>query len=218
VENGVAYLTAWGEEGDELAVHFLTSLDGLSWTAVRAEGPSVQVGGGSETDVLFRPDGSLLGLTVNERGDDLGWGSHICRAAAVDAPWSCTGDPRRFDGVVLFRQGASEYLVARRNVTDTGAYDLGRDDLPPAMQTQTYLEDYAQRPKRCALWRIGVGDVPEHVADFPSRGDTCAPSILSESDTAVGVYYHSSDLDGPDVPLRVGQAGASGIYRVVVSF
>ena len=218
VEDGVAYLTAWGDEGGVLAVHFLTSLDGHSWEPVRADGPTVESGGGTDTDVLFRRDGSLFAVTTNARGDNLGWGSHLCRAATAAAAWTCTGDPRRFDGALLFTQGATEYLVARRNVTETGAYDLGRDDLEPEVQTQLYLDDYAQQPKRCSLFRIGTGDVPELVADLPSRGDTCAAALLRQSDTRVAIYYHSSPLDGPDVSLRVGQAGASEIDRVVIDF
>jgi hypothetical protein len=218
VVDGLPTMTAWGPSGDDLAVHFLTSDDGLSWRAVRAEGPAVEVGGGSETDVLFLDDGSLFAITVNARGDELGWGSRICRAARIDAAWSCTGDPRRFDGAALFAQGDRTFLVARRNVTPTGAYDLGRDDLPEAQRTQIYVESYEQEPKRCALWQIGVGDVPALVADLPSRGDTCAPSLLRREARQLAVYYQSPPLDGPDVTLRVGQAGASKIHRVLISF
>lgn len=218
VDEGLPYMTAWGPSGDDLAVHFLTSDDGASWRAVRAEGPAVQVGGGSETDVLFLGDGSLFAVTVNARGDELGWGSRICRAASVDAAWTCTGDPRRFDGAALFAQGTRTFLVARRHVTATGAYDLGRDDLPEAQRTQVYLDSYEQEPKRCALWQVGDDGVLALVADLPSRGDTCAPAIWRREARQLGVYYHSSPLDGPDVTLRVGQAGESQIHRVLISF
>lgn len=218
VEAGLPYMTAWGPSGDDLAVHFLTSDDGLTWRAVRAEGPAVEVGGGSETDVLFRGDGSLFAVTVNARGDELGWGSRLCRAASIDAEWSCTGDPRRFDGAALFAQGDRAYLVARRNVTPTGAYDLGREELPEEQRAAAYQEEYEQQPKRCALWELAEGGVPAIVEDLPSRGDTCAPALLRRDTRQIGVYYHSSPLDGPDVTLRVGQAGPSRIHRVVISF
>lgn len=218
VDDGLPYLTAYGPSGDALAVHFLTSDDGLQWRAVRAEGPAVEVGGGSETEVLFGADGGLLAVTVNARGDELGHGSRICRAARIDAEWSCTGDVRRFDGARLFVQDGRVRMLAVRNVTATGAYDLGREDLPLEQRAQLYLDDYGQRPKRCALWSFGADGVPAHDADLPSRGDTCAPSLLRRDDRHVAVYYHSSPLDGPDVTLRVGQAGASRIHRVVISF
>ena len=218
VQNGEAYMTAWGRDADAWSVQFSTSDDGVSWRPVRTEGAAVVTGGATETDVLFRRDGSLLSVSANPSGDELGWGSRLCHAASIDAAWTCTGDPRRFDGAVLFTQGSNEYLVARRNVTETGAYDLGRDDLAADLQTQLYVQDYDQQPKRCALWRIGASDVPALVADFPSRGDTCAASVLRRDDDRIAVYYGSSPIDGPDVALRVGQAGASKIHRVVVHF
>ena len=218
VQNGEPYMTAWGPQGDARAVHFLTSDDGLSWRPVRAEGAAVVTGGATETDVLFRRDGSVLAVSANPAGDELGWGSRLCGAASVGAAWTCVGDPRRFDGAVLFAQGSSEYLVARRNVTETGAYDLGRDDLERDLQTQLYVQDYDQQPKRCSLWRIGASDVPDLVADFPSRGDTCAAGLLRQDAGRIAVYYHSSPIEGPDVALRVGQAGSSKIHRVVVRF
>ncbi len=92
-----------------LEVKWLQSEDGRSWVPAvnEADGGVVSSGGGSETDMAFLPDGRLIAVIRNEAGDELGWGSKVCRAEA-DAPgdWTCVGDPRKYDSPLVFEDGA----------------------------------------------------------------------------------------------------------------
>jgi hypothetical protein len=225
---GTSYMMAYigGEniyenDREALEIHFLTTADGWTWTPVVSGQAAVQTGGGSETDWAFLDDGSLVAVTRNEAGDTFGWGSKICRASAGSlGDWTCAADPRKYDSPLVFRHGADVYLLARRNVTETGDYDLGLDEYEPGEQTRRYLLDYSQRPKRCALWKVDPTSLGvSHIVDLPSQGDTCFPGLIEGAlpDTYV-VYNYSSPLDGEDLPWITAQTGPTNIYRLELTF
>ena len=226
VEDGIPYLVAYvGGEGiyepggKPLEVHWLATKDGRAFTPVIPGKPAVLVGGTSETDFAFLDDGSLIAVGRNEAGDARGFGSRICRATAEDlGNWSCLADPKKYDSPLLFRQGGAVYLVARRNVTETGDYDLGLDELPLSEQWVRYEADYSSRPKRCALWKVDPETRRiEFVLDLPSRGDTCFPALLREGQGTVEIYNYSSALDGGDVSWFEGQLNPTMILRTTLT-
>jgi hypothetical protein len=198
-----------------IEVKWMTSTDGLDWT-----GPTVWTGGGSETDFAFRDDGSLVAVIRNEAGDAEGFGSLVCSAPS-DAltDWTCAHDPKKYDSPLVFEHGGEVWLIGRRNLTDTGDFDLGRDDLGHEEAFLNYSVDYWQNPKRCSLWRVD-GDAlsVEFVLDLPSRGDTCFASILEVDDKTLEVYNYSSDPSGPDLSWLEGQKGETNIYRQRLTF
>ena len=207
-------------DGDPIDVHWLTTTDGLAWEPVIPGQPIVETGGGSETDFAIMDDGNLIAVTRNEAGDaEFGWGSKICRAeAGALGDWSCVGDPRKYDSPFVFVEAGHIYLLARRNVTETGNYDLFQRDLDPSMQTLTYEADYWIRPKRCSLWEIDPDALSvTFLLDLPSRGDTCfAAAVRRDADWLV--YNYSSDVDGPDLVWLQGQHAPTFIYRQVVGW
>jgi hypothetical protein len=223
VVDGTAYMIGYvgGEniyeiDGEPIFVQWLKSSDGLVWEPVVPGQPTVEEGGGSETDWAFLPDGGIIAVTRNEAGDETGWGSKICRAQPGDlGHWQCASDKKKYDSPLVFRHGDDVYLVARRNVTETGHYDLERRDLSAKEQTQLYLFEYSFQPKRCALWKVDPDALEvEHLLDLPSFGDTCFPSALQVGDDEYDVYNYTSPLDGDDVDWIVGQGIDSSIYRI----
>lgn len=221
--DGTAYMIGYvgGEniyeiDGEPILVQWLKSQDGLTWEPVVPGQPTVQEGGGSETDWAFLPDGGVIAVTRNEAGDETGWGSKICRARPGDlGHWQCAPDKRKYDSPLVFRRGADVYLVARRNVTETGNYDLERRDLPAKEQTQLYLFEYSFAPKRCSLWKVDPDALSvAFLLDLPSFGDTCFPSALGVGDGEYDIYNYTSPLDGDDVDWILGQSIESTIYRI----
>lgn len=238
VENGKAYLIGYvgGENiyevnGEPIRIHFLTTEDGRTLEPVVPDQPVVQEGGGSETDFTFLDDGTLIAVVRNEAGDEQsGWGSKICRAEAGDlGNWTCQSDKKKYDSPLVFRHGPDVWLVGRRNLTDSGNYDLDMDELTAKEQSEKYEIEYSFNPKRCALWRVHPDDLSvEFVADLPSRGDTCFASQLPNDDGTVAIYNYSNVLDGApdckswpddcaDITWWVGQGQPTMIYRVDVS-
>ncbi len=228
VERGTPYLVAYlgGEhiyrfDNIPLDVELLTTSDGMTWRGVNAAMPVVAHGGGSETDFTIGDDGTLFAVTRNEAGDDTGWGSNVCRAPAGDITrWRCHNDPRKFDSPYMFWHDGEAYLIARRNVSFTGNYDLMRRGIDRTAQTVMYQLDYRNRPKRCSLWRYDQAtDAIVFMLDLPSRGDTCFPAVISSAVPGeFAVYNYSSDIDGPDVPWGTGQEGPTFIYRSLLRF
>jgi hypothetical protein len=201
-------------------IHWLTTADGVDWEPVVPGQPVVQTGGGSETDFVFLDDGALIAVQRNEKGDELGWGSKICRAEpGALGQWQCVGDPRKFDSPLLFRQGADIWLVARRNLNGTGNYDLGLRDLTPEEQTNRYEVDYSTHRKRCSLWKVDPDLLKvDFVQDLPSKGDTCFPSMLRMTPQSVELYNYSSPVYGADLPWIGGQLNETRIYRMLLTF
>jgi hypothetical protein len=209
------------ENPDPIRVHWLTTQNGVDWVPVVPDTPEVLVGGSSETAFELLDDGGLIAVSRNEAGDpESGWGSKICRAQPEDlAVWSCAPDPRKYDSPLMFRQGDALYLVARRNVTDSGHYDLGGDELEPQERTRRNLLDYSSKPKRCALWEVDPDTQSvRFLLDLPSRGDTCFPGLVRRDERTVTVYNYTSAVDGLDVSWLGGQGGHTYIYRVDIHF
>ena len=227
MHDGVAHMTAYtGGEGvyemggEPIRVHWLTSVDGITWTPFDAARPVVLEGGTSETDFAFTPDGAVIAVARNEAGDPVaGFGSKICRGEpGALTTWRCVADPRKYDSPLVFEHGGRIWLVGRRNVTETGLYDLGREDVPYAEQYGLYQTDYWGKPKRCALWEVDAESLEvTFVLDLPSRGDTCFASVLPRGDDAYVLYNYTSPLDAPegaaDPSWLQGQLAETRIYR-----
>ncbi len=113
-------------------------------------------------------------------------------------------------------------LIGRRNVTETGDYMLQPEGTPFSLPlTVENLVPYSASPKRCALWQLDPGPRRvRFVADVPSKGDTCFPSVLKDSadGRAYTLYNYSSPLEGPDEPWFAAQEGETRIYRMSLRF
>jgi hypothetical protein len=202
-----------------IEVHWLTTADGATWTPVVPDGPAVLVGGASEADIARLPDGARVLVARVEAYDGQGWGSRVCRAEPGERAFTCVTDPRKYDSPVLFVHGGQPYLIGRRNLTETGHYDLHRDDLTPEDQWLEYELAYWGTPKRCALWSVDPDTLEvSWILDLPSRGDTCFPSVVEAGPGAFVVYNYSSDVEGPDLSWVKGQTRPTFIYRQTLYF
>lgn len=207
---------AAGNPGIEVV--WLGSEDGRTWTpwVEGAESGVVHVGGGSETSLAFLDDGSIVAVMRNEAGDEDGWGSKVCTAPAGDlGTWTCAPDPKKYDSPLVFAHNSRVWLIGRRNLTDTGHYDLEQRDLDHTAQTLAYQGAYWNAPKRCALWEVDpTSRTVAHVLDLPSKGDTCFPSVLPLGGDVTEVWNYSSDPARADDPTWIeGQTGETRIYR-----
>jgi hypothetical protein len=204
---------------DPIDVYLLTTEDGDHWVPLDPERPIVHSGGGSETDIELDAAGDLYAVMRNEAGDHDGFGSKICTAKAdALSKWTCRSDPRKLDSPLLVREGREIYVIARRNLTADGAYDLNQDWPGIVLKRLRYQADYSLRPKRCAVWRLDKKNLAvDHLADLPSRGDTCFPSAVRRGQGKWIVYDYSSPLEGERDPSWIeGQLGPTMIHRVVV--
>jgi hypothetical protein len=230
VERGRPYMVAYlgGEhiyrfDGIPLEVELLTTQDGRTFEGVDPDNPVVYRGGASETDFVITDDGTLLAIMRNEAGDSSGFGSNVCQAPASNiTQWICRNDPKKYDSPLMFWYDGEAYLIGRRNVTVTGNYDLMRRHLPLESQAAAYQIDYWMHPKRCALWRFVRNETElrvAYIADLPSIGDTCFPAVITGSSPGEFIVYnYSSDIEGPELSWRAGQAGPTYIYRSVLRF
>ena len=211
-----------GEEPDPVEVQFLTTPDGFTFTPAAAGQAVVHTGGGSETDIAVLADGTLVAVMRNELGDPGGFGSKICRAeAGAWANWRCAYDAKKYDSPLVFSWEDRVFLLARRNVTESGRYDLGRTDLDQRERYFEYQTDYWSKAKRCALWEVDpVALTVAFVFDLPSAGDTCFPGLVSYGEEdAFLIYNYSSPLDGDlDLTWLEGQTATTNIYSHVLRF
>jgi hypothetical protein len=224
--DGKGYLTGYvgGENVVGLAegsidVYWLATEDGRSFEPVVPGQPVVMTGGSSETDLAFLDDGGVVAVSRNESGDEVGFGSKICRAeAGALGDWTCAHDPRKYDSPLVFRHGQDVYLIGRRQVANDGHYDLGLDDLSLEEQAAEYETAYWTTPKRCALWKVDPTALRvDFVMDLPSNGDTCFASILPLSGDQYLVYNYTSPLDDPELPWNDAQFGPTSIYRTTLT-
>lgn len=214
--------------GLPLTIELLRSDDGQSFSPLRRDQPAVLRGGGSETDFEFDAQGDLYAVVRNEAGDESGFGSKICTASAGDlSSWRCQPDAKKYDSPLVFRHRDGIYLIARRNVSDTGDFALNPSAPWSAAESALNQLDYSGRPKRCALWQIDRASLRvRHVIDVPGWGDTCFPSILTPAGEAAGepgsgprtlvLYNYSSPLDDPENAERAwneAQKRETRIYR-----
>lgn len=216
--------------GLPMAIELLRGDDGGRYAPLRADQPAVLRGGGSEADFEFDAQGDLYAVVRNEAGDESGYGSKICTAGAADlSAWRCEKDPKKYDSPLVFRHRQDIYLIARRNVSETGHYALNPDAPWSAGESALNLLDYSSRPKRCALWRLDRAALRvQHVLDVPGVGDTCFPSLLFPAGETPGgggdgraprqlvLYNYSSPLDDPEAGERSwaeAQKRETRIYR-----
>ena len=199
----------------ELGIEWLTTQDGLSWDPIVEGMATVHTGGASEADFTYQDGGDLLVVGRNEAGDAFGFGSIICTAEKGNlAAWQCARDLKKYDSPLLFDRAGRFWLIARRNMTETGNYDLEMNDLSFEEQALQYEAAYWGEPKRCSLWQVFPEDlVVLHTLDFESRGDTCFPSAIDKGDGHYTVYNYSNDVDGEDLAWNQGQVAPTYIYR-----
>jgi hypothetical protein len=204
---------------DPIRVQWLASDDGAQWEAAVTGTPTVWEGGASEMDLVVHDDGSVVAVMRNEAGDVDGFGSYVCRGeAAAPADWTCAYDPKKYDSPRMFRHGDQTFLLARRNVTETGHYDTGRDDLDRSEQYLQYQLDYWGTPKRCALWQVDAEALEvTHVLDLPTRGDTCFPEIEPLGDGRYLIADYTSPPDGEDLAWQPAQVGQTQVYLIVLA-
>lgn len=204
---------------EPIRVRWMASDNGVDWTPWVAGTEVVYEGGGSESDLVVRDDGSVVAVIRNEAGDEGGFGSKVCTATAKNpADWTCDDDPRKYDSPLMFEREGKIWLIGRKTMTEDGLYDLGRDDLTLAEKYLFYQLTYWQAPKRCALWEVDPQTRTVHwILDLPSKGDTCFPEAVELGDDLL-VYNYSSDPEGPDVSWVEGQKGLTGIYRQILDF
>ncbi|MFT5433515.1 MAG: hypothetical protein ACI9OJ_004221, partial [Myxococcota bacterium] len=209
----------YDNDGEPIQVQWLDTPDGKNWQPVVPGHATVLEGGSSETDAVFLSNGDLVAVSRNEAGDGTGFGMNICRANKDSLwAWECKNDPRKYDSPLLFNQGDTVYLVGRRNLTDSGHYDLGEDDKSLADQFLSYQANYWTEPKRCALWTVDPDALTvSFVLDLPSKGDTCFPEIVRLTDNRVLVFNYTSPVDGDDEPTWVeGQTRPTLIYAIAL--
>ena len=205
-------------DGDPIRIRWLVSDDGLDWHAhPQADRDGVVLeGGGSETALVHLDDGGIVAVVRNEAGDDDGFGSKIC-TASVNAlgAWTCRSDPRKFDSPLLIRSAGLVWLIARRNLTDTGAFDLGRTELSRQNQALLYQAEYWNAPKRCAIWQIDPAlRSATWITDLPSGGDTCFPSAVRAPDGLKWwIFDYRNELANKDLRWNQGQRAPTLIYR-----
>ena len=223
--DGTGYLIGYtgGEniyENDQerIDVYWLKTEDGEHFEPVVKDQPIVLHSGGSETDFAFLDDGSVVAVSRNEAGDELGWGSRICRAeAGAWGDWKCAADPKKYDSPLLFQSGSDVYLIGRRQLANDGNYDLFHRSDPIPDQSAEYEATYWKTPKRCSLWKVDpVALTVSFVLDLPGRGDTCFASALPLEDRSFLVYNYTSPLDGPDRSWLDGQQNPTLIYRTTL--
>jgi len=226
VIDGTAYLVGYegGENiyqpgGDPVRVHWLTTGDGRTLSPVVPGQPVVLTGGASETDLVFDDGGGMVAVARNELGDADGWGSKICTAPpGALGTWTCSADVRKYDSPILFRHRADIWLIARRQIDNDGAYDLGRRDLSPAEQTDLYNRTYWTSAKRCSLWSVdGATRTVTWVLDLPSSGDTCFPGVVQLDADRYLVYNYTSPPEDPDTTWVSGQLHPTFIYRTTLT-
>jgi hypothetical protein len=58
----------------------------------------------------------------------------------------------------------------------------------------------------------------EFVLDFPSKGDTCFPGLLTAEEGLYEVYNYTSPLEGEDLSWIDGQTGPTRIVRTGLKF
>ena len=202
-------------DGDPTLVQWLASEDGETWAPAYGADPTVLSNGASESDGVFLPDGRLVAVVRNEKGSPNGeFGSYVCVAPAGDPmAWDCRADARKFDSPLVFVEDGRAWLIARRNLTGDGRYDLDQDELSYEQQYLSYQLAYWQEPKRCALWEISPDTRSvAWVLDLPSKGDTCFPEAV-RTEAGWVVYNYSNDPEGPELSWLEGQTGETGIYR-----
>lgn len=202
---------------------WFAEFDGRELRALDGVEEVVLEGGGSESDFAIDEQGTLFSVVRNEAGDDTGFGSRVCWApSGAWTEWNCIADRRKFDSPVMFYHDGEAYLIGRRNLSETGDYDLMTEG-NLVEQSVANQSVYGRTSKRCSLWRLEqtTGRFA-FILDLPSQGDTCFPSVLRATDPsddgAFYVYDYTSPLQGEDPGWREGQRGQTIIVRHELRF
>lgn len=221
VINGQPYMTAysWNKNSvakgyDPSTVYFLTTNDGFNWYGVDKNHPVLN-SGSEETDFVIDDEGRIYGLSRNDFKDEMDWGSKLCIASKDSVvSWSCVLNKKKFDGPLMFLNNDQVYIIARRNLTKNGDFNLGLKWLPDKIQTLIYNLYYWLTPKRCSLWKLDKSTFNvSFVSDLPSKGDTCY-SAINKINGSYYVYNYTSPINGWDLPWFLGQFGKTQIYRI----
>ena len=120
----------------------------------------------------------------------------------------------------MFNYDGHAWLIARKNVTEDGCFDLGfdSDDYSHQQQFVAYSGQYWQSPKRCTLWYVNDETLSvDPILDFPSAGDTCFASILGENGD-FEIWNYTSDPEFADISWLEGQQGKTQITRQPLLF
>jgi hypothetical protein len=157
-------------------VSLFKSTDGVVWSEVCTiyEGQRV-----TETDIVFRPDGTMLTTARIEMQPTSRWGHHpeghtlIGIAAAPYTDWTLSRSyETRLDGPCLFQVGERTYACGRRHV-----------DSPEYMGS-------AWGRKRTSLYLV-LPDRLVFLSDLPSCGDTAYAGAVVDGEKVLISYYTS---------------------------
>jgi hypothetical protein len=192
-------------QAEKVKVYMLKTSDGVNWEPFWKNKDVIMEGGCSETDGEFDDNGDLYLVCRNELGDEFGFGSKICLAKKGNLDeLICKADKRKFDSPLLFKYKSYIFLIARRNLSDNGFYDVAEEGSHFDRYLKNQIE-YWNKPKRCSVWLIKKEDLAvEFLYDLPSKGDTCFPSIFFRNEV-IRLYNYTSDINGPDISWQQGQ-------------
>jgi hypothetical protein len=192
-------------QAEKVKVYMLKTSDGVNWEPFWKNKEVIMEGGCSETDGEFDDNGDLYLVCRNELGDEFGFGSKICLAKKGNLDeLICKADKRKFDSPLLFKYKSYIFLIARRNLSDNGFYDIAEEGSHFDRYLKNQIE-YWNKPKRCSVWLIKKEDLTvEFLYDLPSKGDTCFPSIFFRNEI-IRLYNYTSDINGPDISWQQGQ-------------
>ena len=192
-------------QAEKVKVYMLKTSDGVNWEPFWKNKEVIMEGGCSETDGEFDDNGDFYLVCRNELGDEFGFGSKICLAKKGNLDeLICKADKRKFDSPLLFKYKSYIFLIARRNLSDNGFYDVAEEGSHFDRYLKNQIE-YWNKPKRCSVWLIKKEDLAvEFLYDLPSKGDTCFPSIFFRNEV-IRLYNYTSDINGPDISWQQGQ-------------
>lgn len=227
VRNNRVYMTSYignhySAGASTVLVHFSVSDDGLNFSPVDPDHPTIYEGGVSEVGFEFNDAGDVYAVTRNEDGDKTGFGSHVISSPNFGAgTWTipAKSNPNRYDSPRMFKHGSELYLVARRDVG--GPFDLGKHFLPFDVQKWLNLGTYSLRPKRTALYHVNqTTRSVEWIQDLPSAGDNAFPSIVQTGPDSFLVANYTSPLKKTRWSWIDGQLSKKGtaLYLVKIDF
>jgi len=223
VIQGKAYATAYCGEGEytggnaQIEIYFLTTKDGYNFEPVNPNKPVVATGG-SETDFEIDSQGELYAVIRNEAGDGKTWASKVCKAPKPDiTDWKCVETEYKPDSPLVFKHKDKIYVLGRRS--PDGAYDKQKRWMVDSIETLYYLARYWWTKKRTTLYQLDKETLNlKPILDFPSKGDTSFPALISLDENSYLLYNYSSPVDGPDRIWMSGQLHPTYIYSTILKF
>jgi hypothetical protein len=191
IDNVTFYAPAyWWEHGKSM---LFKSINGFDWSEV---GLIYSGDKNDETDISFRPDGSMI-MTARLEMNVNRWGYHPegHTAIGVSSPpftkWAINHScETRLDGPCLFQIGERTYAVGRRHVG--GPKHMGS----------------VWGAKRTSLYLV-LSDRLVFLSDLPSCGDTTYAGVVVEGEDVLISYYTSPP--GRDYIWLMGMLSKSSI-------